>query len=181
MEKRLLCVILGLGLFLTTQCKKEEKFSLPANFDVSVERAEDIEILYSDSAKLKIRITGPVMLYHQGNKGPAQEFIDGVLVDFFDTQEQVTSQLSAKYGIRYERQGKVVVRDSVVWKSKKGESIESEELIWDERTKKIFTKKFARISRPDEIIYGYGFEADQNFTNAKINAVTGRVKVEKLQ
>ena len=51
---------------------------------------------------------------------------------------------------------------------------------WDEKLNKVYTKKFVKITRPGEIIYGYGFEANQDFTRWEINAITGRIKVDGL-
>ena len=172
--------LLSISLVILS-CSKDPIAELPPDINPEVERADNIEIFYSDSAKVKIKISGPVMLSHETNNIPQEEFTEGVLVDFFDEDGNPSSQLTAKYGTRFQRQNKVIVRDSVVWKSIENETIETEELIWDSRAKKVFTKKFARISRADEIIYGYGFEADQDFSNARIRAVTGRVKVDKVQ
>ncbi|NBC08983.1 MAG: LPS export ABC transporter periplasmic protein LptC [Bacteroidetes bacterium] len=153
--------------------------ALAENYSTQVETAKEVEILYSDSAQVRVRVTGPTMLYHLDRGAPYQEFPDGVVVDFFDDTGAVTSQLTAQYGIRYENKAEVIVRDSVVWQSNEGEKLETEELIWDERRSKIYTKKFVVITRPDEIIYGHGFEADQDFSYSRINAIEGRIKVEE--
>ena len=168
-------------LLVTWYCDKALPVVDLQDLDASVERAEDIQIIYSDSAQLKVTVDAPTMLTHVTNNDVNQEFIDGVLVKFYDAYGNTSSRLTAKWGMRYDRQKKVIVRDSVVWRSFRGEMIESNELIWEETEQKVYTKKFARITRPDEIIYGYGFEADQDFRNARINAVTGRIKVEDIQ
>ncbi|MCO6476953.1 MAG: LPS export ABC transporter periplasmic protein LptC [Phaeodactylibacter sp.] len=164
-------------------CKNdvEDVNALVSRFDTQVETAKDVEILYSDSAQVRVRITGPTMLYHLDRREPRQEFPDGVSVDFFGPEGAITSQLDARYGLRLENKNEVIVRDSVVWQSVEGEKIETEELIWDERRKKIYTNKFVVITRPDEIIYGHGFEADQDFSYSRINAIEGRLKVEDLE
>ncbi|HQU60419.1 MAG TPA: LPS export ABC transporter periplasmic protein LptC, partial [Saprospiraceae bacterium] len=92
-----------------------------------------------------------------------------------------TSELTARYGIRMEKQNQVIVRDSVVWHSVEGEKLETEELIWDERSRKVFTHRFVVVTRPDEIIYGHGFEADQDFSYSRINAIEGRLKAGQLE
>lgn len=148
--------------------------------DVGFERMKGVEILYSDSALLQVRITAPTMLRYVDRQGE-QEFPDGLLVEFFDNNKRKTGQLSAKYGMRYEAEDKVVVQDSVVWKSNSGEQLDSEELIWEERNERIYTNKFVTVTRPDEIIFGYGFEADQNFTRTRIKAIDGVIKVDNLQ
>ncbi|MCB0582856.1 MAG: LPS export ABC transporter periplasmic protein LptC [Phaeodactylibacter sp.] len=161
--------------------KVEDVNALVSKFDTHVETATDVEILYSDSAQVRVRITGPTMLYHLDRQEPRQEFPDGVSVDFFGPEGAITSELDARYGLRLENKNEVIVRDSVVWLSVEGEKIETEELIWDERQRKIYTNKFVVITRPDEIIYGHGFEADQDFTYSRINAIEGRLKVDDLE
>lgn len=170
-----------LGLLLACENKMEEIEALNEKLDTQVERAEEVEILYSDSAKIKVKIAGPTMLYHLDRKDPKQEFPDGVKVDFFDQFQELSSVLTAKYAIRLEQKQQVVVRDSVVWKSRDNEKLETEELIWDEQKEKLLSNKFVVITRPEEIIYGHGFEANQDFSNARINAVEGRIAVDNLE
>lgn len=170
-------------LLLLGGCKNEveDVNDLVSKFDTQVETAKDVEILYSDSAQVRVRITGPTMLQYLDRREPRQEFPDGVEVEFFGPEGSITSQLDARYGLRLENKNEVIVRDSVVWRSVEGEKIETEELIWDERRRKIYTNKFVVITRPDEIIYGHGFEADQDFSYSRINAIEGRLKVEDLE
>ncbi len=169
-----------IGLLFATSCKNDltEVEALNEQLQVDVETAKDVEILYSDSAQVRVRITGPTMLYHLDRAEPEQEFPDGVNVEFFGPEGEVTSQLTAQYGLRRQNKKEVVVRDSVVWKSVEGDTLETEELFWDERREKIYSKKFVVITRPDEIIYGHGFEADQDFSYSRINAIEGRIKVD---
>lgn len=160
-------------------CQPTQEPNLDFELNPNIERAEEIEILYSDSGQVKVSIQGPVMLSHISKTNPQQEFPEGVWVEFFDDDGKVSSELTGNHAWLFEREDRVMVKDSVVWKSKNQEMLETEELIWDERTQKVFTKQFAKITRPEEIIYGYGFEADQDFKNARINAVTGRIKIEE--
>jgi LPS export ABC transporter protein LptC len=149
--------------------------------DAQVEVAKDVEILYSDSAKLKVNITAKTMLRYVDDLNPRQEFPDGVFVRFYDAQERPTSTMQAKYGLRSDRDYRIVVRDSVIWQSGNEEKLETAELIWDEQKAIVFTNKFVRLSRAQEVILGYGFEADQNFYDWKIKTVTGRIKTGKLK
>ncbi len=87
---------------------------------LAIESAREVKMLYSDSAVVRVRITGPLMLRHVESKSPFQEFPEGVDVDFFDANQRVQSKLTAKYAIRYEGKNEVTVRDSVVWESVNG-------------------------------------------------------------
>lgn len=151
-----------------------------SNDELQAEVAKEVEILYSDSAVLRVRVKGPVMLRIPDIADPREEFPEGVAVDFFDETGEINSWLTARKGLRLSNKGQVVVRDSVVWQSANQDRLETEELIWDERTQKVYTDKFVVVRRPEEIIYGYGFESDQNFTRSRIRAIQGRLKVEDL-
>lgn len=148
--------------------------------ELKYETMIDVELLYSDSAVLRVRVKGDKMLRHLQANEAKQEFPEGIEVDFFGPTGRTQSELTAKYAIRYENKNEITVKDSVVWQSKRQERLETEELIWDEKQNKVYTKKFVKITRPEEIVYGYGFEADQEFSRWEIQAVTGRIKVDGL-
>jgi LPS export ABC transporter protein LptC len=148
--------------------------------DVAVEVGEDVEILYSDSAVVRVRVTGPVLHNHSGREKPRQEFPEGIKMDFMMPDLSVRSVLTAKKATRYQEEGKIIARDSVVLTTIKQEKLETEELIWDEKTAKIHTDKFVKVTQPGEIIYGFGLEADQDFSYWKILVPKGRIKVEQI-
>ena len=119
------------------------------------------------------------MLRHK-TKEPFTEFPGGVTVTFFEKSLQPTSKLTAQYAIRRQKDKETVVRDSVVWYNiHKKEQLETEELIWNEKTNKVYSDKFVKITTETESIYGEGFEADQNFTYYKIKDIHGQVRIQK--
>lgn len=148
--------------------------------DTALEFGRDVEILYSDSAIVRVRITAPTLHNYTERESPRQEFRNGVQVEFLDADRKVTSTLTAKHGIRYQDRGQIYVRDSVVLHTAKQEQLETEELIWDEKTEKVFTEKFVKVTKPGEVIYGFGLEANQDFSYWKITVPKGRIKVEQL-
>ena len=170
------------AILILNACRNElaEVAEAVSSDALQVERIQDFQMLYSDSAIVRVRVTGNTMLRHLDKQKPRQEFIDGVEVEFFGPGRRVSSRLTSKYAMRYESDGKVVVRDSVVWQTINDEILETEELIWDEKEKKVYTNKFVTIQRPDEIIYGHGFEANEDFTHSKIKAVEGKIKIEDI-
>ncbi len=72
------------------------------------------------------------------------------------------------------------MRDSVVFTSLNGEVLKTTELIWQENNGKLYTDKFVRIIRKDEILQGYGFETDQNFRQGIIKAIDAIIPADKL-
>jgi len=176
-------VFILIAAMLLAGCREEIPETLPDALlsNPNMELLEEVEILYSDSAEVKVRVTGPVMYYHTEANDPRQEFPGGITVHFLDRDQQVASTLTAKYAIRRESLGTIIVRDSVVWQSVRKEHLTTDELTWDERRQKVFTDRFVVVTRPGEILYGRGFEANQDFTNITMKAVEGRVVVEDDQ
>lgn len=150
-----------------------------AESDLQVEVLRDVDIFYSDSAKIQVNIKAPKMLRHTDRSGK-QEFPDGLLVIFFNNNQQMSGELTAKHGMLADGDADIVVRDSVVWKTPQGEQLDTEELTLDRKNGKIFTNKFVTLTKADEIIFGYGFEADQDFKRSSIKAVDGRIKLNEL-
>lgn len=148
--------------------------------DTHVEMARDVEILYSDSAIVRVRVTAPVLLNYVDRENPRQEFPNGIKVEFLTPALEVRSVLTAKTAVRQNDKGLVIARDSVVLTTVEGEKLETEELIWNEKTEKVTTEKFVKVTKPGEIIYGYGLEANQDFTFWKITVPKGTIKSEQL-
>lgn len=174
--------IFSLLFLIFTACENDlaEVKRIVSKDEIAVEKAKNIEMLYSDSAIVKVRVKSLTLLRHLDKKDPRQEFPDGIEVEFFTPGGQVSSWMISNYAIRHENENKVIVRDSVVWESHDNERLETEELIWEEDKNLVYTNKFVVIRRPEEILYGYGFESNQEFTEWSINAIEGRVKAEGL-
>ena len=149
--------------------------------DVSVEIARQVEILYSDSARVRVRITAPELRNFADRERPRQEFLKGIRVDFLDENQEVGSVLTSKTAIREEQKKRIIARDSVVLLSKNHERLETEELLWDEEKELLSTDKFVKITKPGEVIFGYGLEANQDFSHWKIRVPSGRIKAADLE
>ena len=134
--------------------------------DTEVEHARNVSVIYSDSAKVRLKVSGPKLERYITKANPKDVFTDGVHVEFMDELQRPLSWLDAKYLERAEKTGLVVVRDSVVLYNSKNEKLETSELIWDEVGEFIFTEKFVRITQPErgDTSYGYGFQTNKDFT-----------------
>ena len=72
----------------------------------------------------------------------------------------------------------MIVQDSVVLINTKGEKLNTEELIWKRNQHKIFTDKFVKITRKDEIIMGEGLVSNEEFTRYTIKDIQGTINIE---
>jgi LPS export ABC transporter protein LptC len=172
-------VVLIAGLIFLTACENDiEKVKLFGTHERSpLESATNIKIIYSDSAKVQAELTAPVMNHYEG-ENPYLEMPKGLKVIFYNAAMEVKSRLTADYGIRNEHEQKMEARKNVVVVNEKGEQLNTEHLVWDERREKLLSDEFVKITRKDEIIYGTGFEANQDFTRYKIFNIKGTISVD---
>lgn len=180
LKKRFVPLIFG-AILLLGGCSKENKSQQDDQsiFDTNAERIENVEILYSDSAIVRVRIKGPIMLRYTGYDNPRQEFPNGIKVEFFDGSGKVTSTLTADYAVRYESRGQTILRKNVFWKSIDLQTLDTPELTWDERQQTVYTNKFAVVTTAADTVYSHGFEATQSFRNIRLNAIDGSIEVEE--
>ncbi len=162
-------------LFIACENDVAEVQRVISQDEKALERARDVEILYSDSAIVRIRIQAYTMYNHLDKKEPRREFPQGFIVDFFDERKQSSSKLSANYAMHYINDGKIHMQDSVVVWNRQGDRFEAEDLIWDEKGQKVYSEEFVKISTPEQIIYGYGFTSDLEFNHWKLKQITGEV------
>jgi LPS export ABC transporter protein LptC len=173
-------LFLIIGLLIQMACQNDlseiKRITEAPNPAASMEQLRDVEIIYSDSAILRVKIKGPKMIRYLKPDHTQEEFPNGILVQFYDLNGKMQSKLTAKYAIRQPLEKEVIARDSVVWESIEQERLETEELRWDETKKRVYTNKPVIISTEDKLIYGIGFEADQNFKRWRIKGNQGEIK-----
>lgn len=176
--------IIFVGIYFTTiiSCSNEQAEAPNISRDqLSIEKGKEVEIIYSDSAHVKVRVTGPTMLYFTERDHPKQEFPNGTVTYFYNEFQMEMSVLTGKYAIRDEKTRQVIVRDSVVWESKTEGRLETSELIWDEATNIIRSTKFTRITREKEVFYGFNFETDDKLTHWRILSPKGNLKLDNFE
>lgn len=143
-----------------------------------IEHIKGLETLYSDSGLVRVRVRAPE-LKKIALPVNITEMPLGIHIEFFDPQLKVESELKAKYAVHYENEKIWEARKDVVVVNKKGEMLNTELLIWNERNEKLTSDQHVKITTADEIIYGDGFEANQDFSVYKIFNVRGRITVKK--
>jgi len=169
--------VFAFGFF--TSCENDiETVNLPTSLDKDpVESGKKVEITYSDSAKIKLKLYANQMDKYAGSKQYV-ELPKGVKIDFYNDSMHITSKLTANYAIRYDNEKKMEAQKDVVVKNNKGERLNTEHLIWDEEKKTIYTKAPVRVTTLKEIILGEGLESNQDFSKYKITNITGTINIE---
>ena len=170
---------LVLSTFLVS-CENDidEVNNVTARNNYPVESGKDMEVIYSDSGHIKVKLNAPVMMRYAG-ENPYMEMPQGVKVLFYDDSMNVNSHLSANYAISREKEEIMEAKNNVVVVNEKGEKLNTEHLIWDKKQSLIHTKEFVKITTAEEIIYGNGLESNQSFTKYKIKDIKGTINLKE--
>jgi LPS export ABC transporter protein LptC len=149
--------------------------------DLPVLATKELEILYSDSAKIKMRITSPEANRYNLPRKQYSEFPKGLKVEQYDSSLTVISLIMANYAIYHENENLWEARGNVIAKNmKKNEELNTEELFWDQTKGIIYSKKFSRITNEDGVFYGEGgFEALQDMSKWHMIGIKGKVNIKE--
>jgi LPS export ABC transporter protein LptC len=178
MMRQYISIIVSALLFAA--CENDmAKVKLLSNKEAEpVESASNVKILYSDSAKLQSEITAPEMNHYE-TETPYLEMPLGLKAIVYDNAGEVKSRITADYGINYQREQRMEVKKNVVVVNEKGEQLNTEHLVWDQKQAKLRSDEFVKITTKDEIIFGTGLEANEDFTKYKIFNIKGTLSINK--
>lgn len=140
----------------------------------AAETGKGIEVVYSDSAKVKFKLTAG-RLERKDGETPVTEFFDGVKIVFYGEDQKPESEMKSDYAIHYENEEKMIARNNVVVVNAKGEKLNTEELVWEQQKHLVYTDKFVKITTQDETLYGDGLESKEDFTKYKILKIKGTI------
>ena len=107
------------------------------------------------------------------------EMREGITAYFYSTEGKVTSYIKSKYALRNEKDRTITARKEVNVVNNKGDTLRTEELVWDEKTDQIYSKKAVRITSPDKIIMGTGLESNTSFTKFRVLNITGIISLNQ--
>ncbi|MFM2306591.1 MAG: hypothetical protein RLZZ367_1260 [Bacteroidota bacterium] len=155
----------------------EEVNQIVSRANVKLEKGKDVVINYSDNGVVRIQASGRNVTRFNTEK-PYLEFTDGFKIVFYNDAHQIESTLTSRYATAVENSHSMTARDSVVVVNSKGEILNTDELIWDEDKKIIYSNSFVKITTADEILYGNGMIANENFSDYTIKHITGTIKVK---
>ncbi|MDI9320494.1 MAG: LPS export ABC transporter periplasmic protein LptC [Phycisphaerales bacterium] len=143
------------------------------------DKATDVTLYYSDNAKVKAIIHAKEFIRNESASTPYTDIKNGLKVEFLNDSQGVESTLTAKSARIYENESNVIVRENVCVINKKGERLNTEELIWNQKISKFYTDKKVTITTPpNQVIYGNSLEANSDFSWYKIKSLKGNISVQ---
>ena len=177
-------IIVLLGAIMLLACKNDIK-----EVNALAERqkrpdmtGENLELVYSDSARIKYRVLAPEYIKVNSEKEKYEEFPKGIHVLSYDPAGKMIGSIKAKYAKKLEDEMLWEARNEVVIINAEGKKLETELLYWDMKKELIYSDRYVKLSADGQIIEGNnGFHSDQNLNHPVFENISGSIEVEKQQ
>lgn len=168
--KQLLSIIF---IFLIAACSDEKIKPIIDNSEIkgSIPSHEswNSKITFTSDGKIK------AVLYSEYLKKYDEErisLLEKIKIDFYNSDQVRKSELTANRGKVDDTTQDMYAMENVIASNDSGTVLRTEELKWRNSDQKIVTDKFVKITSPNDIIEGYGFESDQHLNHYVIFNVT---------
>lgn len=173
-------VLCGIMTFASCKNSTEEINNITGSDRTAhLDKAQDVKMYYSDKGQMKAIIYAKEFLRNETAQPAYTDIRKSLKVEFLNDSLKVESTLTAKSARIFENEGNVIVRENVCVVNKKGEQLNTEELVWNQKLDKFYTDKKVTITTPpNQVMYGDGLEANADFSWYKINNLKGNIAVE---
>ncbi|WP_462264431.1 LPS export ABC transporter periplasmic protein LptC [Mucilaginibacter sp.] len=145
----------------------------------SVSETKGVDILYSDSAHVKMHLETPLMLDYAVKK-PYSLMPKGVKGTFYDEALHPTSNIVADSAISRDKGKHIELYKNVVATSQKGDVFKSDELIYDQATHRVYSSKPVVITTADgNVINGDGLITNEKFSPWTVSNTKAKLLVNQ--
>ena len=178
LRKALVFGLLTLVYACSNDLEKINEISIQNQASFPVETIKDCEIIYSDSAKVRVLLNATLMNRY-ADEETYVEFKDGLKVQFFDINGKKESELNADYAIIDDENDLMLAENNVVVRNVEGDILETKKLNWSQQKEEIFTEEFVKITTENEVIFGEGLVSNQNFSKYTIRKIKGTINISQ--
>jgi LPS export ABC transporter protein LptC len=180
---RLILIAAILFVACTTQEEEEGIRQLPSEDDVAIQ-SFGVDFFFSDSAKMVAKLHAQRVIEKNTDLGDGKETVyylyDSLKIQFYSGTGSVNSEITANEGVFRQDRRLAELKGNVILKNNKGETLETEQLFWDEPRDSVYTDKFVRIQTPDKIITGSkGLRSNTAFTSYTIFGIRGEFEADE--
>jgi LPS export ABC transporter protein LptC len=181
---RLLLTLLATGALWLTACENDlNNIKKIANMTsgLAVDTTRGVDIIYSDSAVVKGRMITPLLIKYSTDK-PYDVMPDGVKVISFDEYGKENGNIVADSAVQLENENITKFYKNVVVTTADGSTFKSEEMIWDQPKKIIYSNLPVDMRKPNgDMFHGLSFKSDDKLEHPEITGMAGEFEVPENQ
>lgn len=137
----------------------------------------NLNTVFTDSGEVRYSLKAPKSFLFENEGVRFHEFPSGVEITTYDDYGHIISRISANYAKQFLREEKWEAKNNVVAVNSIGDTLKTEYLVWDRKDKRIHTDQFVTVKKPDKIITGIGFDADETMKKWKMYKIKGELYV----
>ena len=137
--------------------------------------ADNVEVLYTDSARLQMKMTTPLLKQFTTASEQRDEFTEGIHVWFYENDGELNAEVTANWAKHDKITDIWEARSNVVLTKADGQMLETEQLFWDVKKAVVYSEKYTKYTdtKTGNISSGESFWAIQDFNEYKLSNITG--------
>ncbi|EIA09628.1 LPS export ABC transporter periplasmic protein LptC [Flavobacterium frigoris] len=124
--------------------------------------ADNVNLKYTDSGLIKVVLLSPKMLDYSSIDFPFTEFPKGIDVTLYDDKAK-TTRVTSNYAVSYKLTGIIDLQGKVKIVSQNGQTLETEQLYYDQKNEWFFTEKKFKFTDLKGSSNGQGIDFSKDF------------------
>ena len=165
-------------IVFSCQTNLQKMEALVKNIEEPAVISEDVEWFYTKNGIASHRLTSPKVLRLEGQKEYI-EFPLGLEVFSFNVHGEQEAFMKSDYAIQHLDDKTIEAKGGVLLENLKGEKLETEFLVWDEKREQIFTEALVKITKQGQLIIGEGFESNTTFSKYTLKNSRGIINLDQ--
>jgi LPS export ABC transporter protein LptC len=141
-----------------------------------IDTTKGVDIVYSDSAKVRARVVTPLMIHFTKATNPHYEMPKGVKIFFYDDklnqktkvydpEKHVVATVVSDYAITSNNEKLIELRKNVVVRNTQGDVFTTQQLFYDVNKKLIYSNQYCQMTKVDgTALDGTAFTSNESFT-----------------
>ena len=149
------------------------------NQNMMTQQSENLTVIQTKEGNLSFRFSAPLLEEYEYAEEPYIEFRKGIEIETYnDSTQTVEAKLSANYAIFMKRQQLWEAKGNVRGSNADGNQLETEQLFWNQKSKRVYSNVDSKITQKGDVIYADGFESNERFDDFVMRKVKGKVTVD---
>lgn len=163
-------------VFLTLSCESNFKEVQKINYSEFVPsgEAENFNLKYTDSGRIKSILVSPKMLDYSNVEFPFTEFPKGIHVTMYDSKGKQTF-ISSDYAVTFKGTDLIDLQRNVKISNQDNQLLATEQLYFDQKNEWFFTDKKYKFTDPKGISYGEGIDFSKDFKIVNSQHINGEI------
>lgn len=143
--------------------------------------SHNLKVIYSVNGEKSYSFKTPLLERYEMAEEPFMEFTEGVYLESYKegSSDTIENTLVADYAKLMEKENLWEARGNVVATNANGQILKTEQLFWNQTTRRIYSNIKTTIIDGDDVIIGEnGFESDEQFGDMLLKRTKGRIEVD---